>query len=468
MSFIDGILEALGIEGGSLRHIQDMARSVQPAQIEAMAGVFEQGESVFDAGHTHLESAVDKVVTGWKGEAARAASTSVLDGAMTSRSSAEASATAASNVRSFAAALSEQKAKILAVPPVDTSLSHAISASGGPVLAALNPGAVAANMAAAQIKSDQHRDQAAGYLHQMDQDSDAFARQQQAVFPPGHPSPIDDNLPATITVHAPGSSGGGRAMPAVSAPSGGGSGGAHWAAPPTTGTGGPVTTVHQPHGGNGTNPGHSGPGTSTGGPVTQPTVPPGDPTTVQGAQPPGGGTPVGPPVALPEPTGSGSGIGSGTAALLGGGAAAIAAGGVAGWNRGGWPGGRGLAADGGPGLRGGSGAAGDGALGEGEGGRGFARGGFGAPADEAPGRFGAPGAGGLGGLDPAEESALRASRLSASAGELAAGERGLLPPMGGAGGRRSDEEELEKRPDYLVETDDVWGDGRLAAPPVLG
>jgi hypothetical protein len=39
---------------------------------------------------------------------------------------------------------------------------------------------------------------------------------------------------------------------------------------------------------------------------------------------------------------------------------------------------------------------------------------------------------------------------------------------GGAGRRGEDEVELDQRPDYLVESDDVWGDGRLAAPAVLG
>jgi len=476
VSLVDDILGALGLGGGSLTHIKKMAESVQPAQIEAMAAVFDHGTQVFNTGHGHLESAIDNVVGGWKGDAARAASTSVLSGAMTSRASAESSSSAADNVRSYAAQLRQTRSQILAVPTVDTSMGHAVQASGGPVMAALNPGAVAANMMAAQIQSEQNREQAAGYLQQMNDQSEQFAAQQQQTFqavpPPKNGYP--DNLPSTVSVHAPSASGGGGAMPAVRGPSGGGSG-PTWSAP---GPGGPgVHPVKNPYD-NGGRPSTGGgnPPNGPGNPTQTPTPPsgpvevlppPGDTTPGQGANPPGGITPSGPPVALPDPAGAGSsGPGLGTAALLGGGAAAVAAGGVAGWNRAGL-GGR-AAFAGGDGAGASGGRAGAGGLAEGEHGLAGGRG-FGGAADEASGRFGAGGRGGVGGFDPAEESALRAGRLSAAtAGELAAGERGMMPPMGGAGGRRSDDEELEKRPDYLVETDDVWGDGRLAAPPVLG
>ncbi len=483
MSFIDDILGALGLGGGSLTHIKAMAHSVRPEEIAAMATVFDHGTEVLNTGHGHLESAIDNVVTGWKGDAAKAASTSVLGGAMTSRQSAESSSNAADNVRSYAARLGETRAQILAVPAVDTSFGHAVQASGGPVAAAFNPGAVAANMAAAQIKSEQHREQAANYLKQMNDDSEQFAAQQQQTFQPVPPPPrgFPDGLPTTVSVHAPSGSGGGGAMPPVNGPSGG-PGGSGWNTP-GPGPGRPITPVKHPYdnggrpetgnAGNPTSP--TGPGNPPpGGPIIPPEPPPGDPTQIQGSNPPGTVSPTGPPVALPDPSGSGTGVGAGTVALLGGGAAAVAAGGVAGWNRAGLPGRPAFAGAGdGAGDGGGnaSGRAGAGARGfaDGEGERGFARGsGFGGAADEASGRFGPGGRGGIGGFDP-EESTLRAGRLSAAAaGELAAGERGMMPPMGGAGGRRSDEEELEKRPDYLVETDDVWGDGRLAAPPVLG
>ena len=39
--------------------------------------------------------------------------------------------------------------------------------------------------------------------------------------------------------------------------------------------------------------------------------------------------------------------------------------------------------------------------------------------------------------------------------------------MGGAGTGR-DEDKEHRRPSYLVESEDVWGDGALVAPPVIG
>jgi hypothetical protein len=55
-------------------------------------------------------------------------------------------------------------------------------------------------------------------------------------------------------------------------------------------------------------------------------------------------------------------------------------------------------------------------------------------------------------------------------GEPVAGEAGRLGgyPAGGAGARRRDDDEEAPVPDYLVETEDVWGDGVTAAPPVIG
>ncbi len=41
-------------------------------------------------------------------------------------------------------------------------------------------------------------------------------------------------------------------------------------------------------------------------------------------------------------------------------------------------------------------------------------------------------------------------------------------PLGRAGRRRDDDDRLEDRPDYLVESDEVWGDGRRVARRVLG
>lgn len=59
------------------------------------------------------------------------------------------------------------------------------------------------------------------------------------------------------------------------------------------------------------------------------------------------------------------------------------------------------------------------------------------------------------------------------AGGFGPGGRGGAPgmggPMGAGGARANGEEDKEhKRPDYLIETDDIFGDGMLVAPPVIG
>ncbi|MGH3759811.1 MAG: hypothetical protein ACRDTB_18865, partial [Actinophytocola sp.] len=63
------------------------------------------------------------------------------------------------------------------------------------------------------------------------------------------------------------------------------------------------------------------------------------------------------------------------------------------------------------------------------------------------------------------------SRGGAVGGRAAAGAggRGVVGPMG-AGGRRGDGEDDEERyaPDYLLETEDVFGDDRRVVPPVIG
>lgn len=56
------------------------------------------------------------------------------------------------------------------------------------------------------------------------------------------------------------------------------------------------------------------------------------------------------------------------------------------------------------------------------------------------------------------------------AGAGGAGGRGGMGAGGGMGGAgaRGDEDKEHKRPSYLVESDDIWGDNTLVAPPVIG
>jgi hypothetical protein len=105
---------------------------------------------------------------------------------------------------------------------------------------------------------------------------------------------------------------------------------------------------------------------------------------------------------------------------------------------------------------GGSGPGGHGAAGSGGPGN---LAGFG---DEAHGQRGGAGPGGFGpgGVDPDGRAGL-AGRPGAAGAAAGYG------PMG-AGGTRGEEDAEHRRPDYLVETEDVWGDGTRVAPPVIG
>jgi PPE family len=115
---------------------------------------------------------------------------------------------------------------------------------------------------------------------------------------------------------------------------------------------------------------------------------------------------------------------------------------------------------GGPGGIGGFGPGGAGGAG---GGAGY-RGGSASSAASSSSSAGRPGAGastGAGG-SAAEGAGARGGMGSAGAG----GQSG----MGGAGGRggKKEEDKEHKRPTFLVETDDVFGDGQMVAPTVIG
>lgn len=157
--------------------------------------------------------------------------------------------------------------------------------------------------------------------------------------------------------------------------------------------------------------------------------------------PTGPGGPGGP--GSPQRTPTGPGGGGGRVGGVGGGGfggrGGLGAGGFGAGGRGGFGpgGGFGAGAGGfGPGAAGG--LAGEGAAG---------RGGFG------PGG-GAMGAGGVGGA-----GAVGRGAAGMGMGAMGAGARGA---HGG------DDDKEHRRPDYLVETEDVFGDGQRVAPPVIG
>lgn len=121
------------------------------------------------------------------------------------------------------------------------------------------------------------------------------------------------------------------------------------------------------------------------------------------------------------------------------------------------PGGPGSGA---PGTQGRGGAGGFGGRGFGPGGSGFGPGGAGGSGS------GAGVARGIGGLGAAAGLADDAAAARGAAGRGGAGGAGMAPMAGAGTGR--DEDREHRRPSYLVESEDVWGDGALVAPPVIG
>ncbi|HWO67889.1 MAG TPA: hypothetical protein VNO31_48420 [Umezawaea sp.] len=205
---------------------------------------------------------------------------------------------------------------------------------------------------------------------------------------------------------------------------------------PSGSTGGTTTTTGftPPGGGTTTGPGGTGGGGGggggggTGGPFPGPGFIPGP-----GGFPPGG---------RPGPGPGRGGLGGPGVGRGGGGA------GGSGGNRGGLAGGAG---GGRGGLAGGIG----GGIGGGAAGKGFGPGGSAGAFGDRAGGFGPSGSGGLaGGLG--------------GAGRGGAGAAGMGGMGGGGAKGQGDEDAEHKAPSYLVETEDVFGDGTMVAPPVIG
>lgn len=76
---------------------------------------------------------------------------------------------------------------------------------------------------------------------------------------------------------------------------------------------------------------------------------------------------------------------------------------------------------------------------------------------------GGAGKGGFNAFGPQDAAAARAAGAGMR-GAPGTGTGGFGP----AGAGRSEEDGEHRRPDYLVETEDVWGDGTRVAPPVIG
>jgi len=238
-------------------------------------------------------------------------------------------------------------------------------------------------------------------------------------------------------------------------------GDAGFTAPPATQVGAPRNDVSQGAGG----------GTGPAGTSTQYAGPSGVGSQVAAAQLGGGAQAAPPPAGTPAATGTQ--YAPTTGAQGGGGFPGEGTGGAAG----------GAGTGGGASFRPGAGGAFGPSVGPGAGTRGGGSGGYrGGRGSGGFGPSGSRGAGGLGGADgsgrgsagsgrgpsgfggpPVEEAVTRAAGPAGARGAVGAG---MMGAGAGAGRREGDRE--HKRPDYLVEDPEVWGEGVYVAPPVIG
>jgi hypothetical protein len=203
--------------------------------------------------------------------------------------------------------------------------------------------------------------------------------------------------------------------------------------------------------------------------------PPGGGVPPGGGLPPGGGPgPIVPPGLTPPPGTPPAGNPGGPRPPGGGpgGPGVPGPGNPGGPGYPGYPGGPGRpGGPGGPGRPGGPGGRPGGFGPGGPGGGAGGRGGFGPGAGFGPGGGRGLGADGVGGRGFGGAGVGGGFGPGGSAGAAGAGAgRGVGVggvPLAGAGAQ-GDEDREHKRPSFLVESEDVWGDGTLVAPPVIG
>ena len=462
--------------GWSAQKLKDAAKGVNPDPLQRVADLLAYGEARAAEINLGLQEAIQFLTGGWSGRAAsnaHARTTLTAQGADTSASNA---LVANSNADLFAKAMVQAKADVSALPadaPPNAAAYLFPGALLGPVGVA---GANAAYLYKAQ-QAEAQRQALVAKITAMDSQGQTAVVALTNSFGQG----LSD-VPPPPPAKLPAAPGGGTSTA--------GTGPARTTAPAARGTApsGPRTTV--PGSTGRTVPGQSN--TPVPGPATGSTVPGGSPTipvptaagtvpqsftvpTAAGAvtSPTTGLVPGG--AVLPgtaSPTAGAGGLGGtllGGALATGGASAALGSSsvGLPGTVSGGWtPGGtagtpRGLAAEptGSPGMssvppgamRPGPGSTGQSprrTVGRG----GVARSGTGEPGGSRPGVL-SPGQGaGAGG---------RAGRTALGRN---VGSRGAA----GTRRRRDADNELAGRPDYLVESDDVWGDGRTVVRGVLG
>ena len=437
--------------GWDLKYLKSAIESSDISWLEQSAQQFDQSSAACAQAAADFMAHVSALGAAWEGAAATAAVQDAHNTHKTFLQIHESAARSSSASKQYYQQAKADQQRSRSIPDVDDSWGHAISTGA--------PGGLVGIGAAKLVQHHKYQkahQQAVEIADRMDTAGRSQADTMRAQsWPAGS---TNGGSPPSSLPPVPGS--GGR--------SGGISG--NYAVSPHGG--GPATHYSTPVGPTSMNPNdsdivnngvhhHTG-GNHTSTTTTPPTETSTTPTSVtvpqaNGATPTGGLTPGGTPTeAAPAAPGANGANGAGGAAAgVIGGAGLLGAGAL----------GRGALAGGG---RGAAVAEGSGALAEGEG-------------TGLRGRAGAFGEGeselrpGTGGSADEELGARRGSYLRGGApegfmGEPVAGEAGGLRayPAGGAGARRRDDEEEAPVPDYLVETDDVWGDGVVAAPPVIG
>ncbi|HEY2298011.1 MAG TPA: hypothetical protein VGH43_09810 [Jatrophihabitans sp.] len=446
--------------GWDLKYLKSAIEGSDISWLEQSAQQFDRGSAACAQAAADFMAQVGALGSAWEGAAATAAVQDAHNTRKTFLQIHESSARSSSASKQYYDQAKSDQERSKAIPNVDDSWGHAIvtGAPGGIV------GIGAAKLVQHQKYQKAHQ-QAVEIADRMDSAGRAQADTMRAQsWPSGS---TNGGSPPSSLPPVPGS--GGRS---------GGISGNYNASPHG---GGPGSRYSMPVGPTATNPNDSeildnGVGPHNGGknPNPQTTTTTGTTTAPTSVTVPqdsdiattGGLTPGGTPTEAVPSTPGVTGAGAAAVGVLGGaglvGAGALGAGAPAGAGRGGA-----LAEGDEAALRGRAGAPAEadrtgvrgGAFGEGDGAL----------------RPGMRGASGLGGSADEELGARRGSYLRGSApdgfmGEPVAGEAGRLGgyPGGGARAARRNDEEEAPVPDYLVETEDVWGDGVTAAPPVIG
>ena len=468
------------------------------AQLRTSSTHFHQTATQLEGAMSNLNTQMGTLRDAWQGKAATAAVANAQDNAQAMSQTRSTSTGAGSDTTDYAAQLESDQGQAAQIKNVDTSFGHALLTGGwaGPV-------GVGAKMIQAQNQYNTNHSQMVKVVSKMDSDGQSHASQMKSLDWPAPTSSV--GAPPATLPPVPGRSGGGGGGGTGGYPGGSGTSGAQPGPGYTPVVMGPPMSGEDGHTINGThshNPGSGGPTTTQGGSsptVHDPTVTQGGPGTVTTPGTGGTGTTVGSAPTTGGVTGV-TGVGAvggviGGAGLIGAGATGggvldgpgSTRGGSVGEGEGQSPRGSGIGeGEGEPGVRGlRGGALGEGepttggvrggAMGEGEPSTGGLRGGSLADGESDPLlRSGARS--GLNGVPADDElggprgNSLAGARPEGFGGEPVAAEAGRTGgyPMGGSGGRRSSDDEEAPMPDYLVETDDVWGDGVSAAPPVIG